>query len=755
MAPFAAVVVGGNEFYHDDHFRFSTPIAGMFAEAVRAHHLPLWNPWILTGTPLVAERGSLLAHPGMFLALVMQPSHAVGTLMVLLLGVLAAGSAALLGALAVRPVLAVGLGAAIGLSGPALSYTGNAPFLATLAFWPLILLAAHRLALGKRAVWSGGLALGMALLGGDLPGALLAALVALVVFVASGGRLRAEWPRLGATLVIALVVGAGSWCPVVWALPISERGAGIAASEAGRWSFHPAEMLGFLWPHPLGLPLPHFTFWPFRWLGEERLFLHSVWVGALVAAASVVALRRGAEALPRGLAVVACVLLVMATGEWTGLWPILRPLFTYLRYPSKLAGSAALLVALAGGVMLDRLLSAPRRLRNLALLVAGLGALGALGGTAVQSMLARRAGAEPAIVEAAAQALRADTIRVALLAAAVAGLGLLVERGRLALPRAASLLALLLLVDVAATTVDLLWTRPTVAPVRPGFLPDVGPRGPRVMRLAELAATRLALDEPAFSAEQLRHAALLSPMANAPHHASVLDPYGLYLGEVASAMARLAGSNPAALAEVTAADLVLAAPASRAPWLVSAVANQRLVAMGQVAAGAVVLRPSRAWPRSFLASAVSLLPADEIPSQLAAGVDRVLVTAERGLRGGRRVARQAEPLPPSLLGATASAPIPVTPTAWRPGEASYRIDTSAPALLVEMDAFAPGWQVFVDGEERTALQANLFGRAVVVPPGAHRVSWRFCPLLPVASLLASWIGLLVGVAVLLLRRRSA
>jgi hypothetical protein len=158
MAPFVSVLTGTSEFFHDDHFRFSTPMAGMVAEALRGGHLPLWNPWILTGTPLVAERGSMVAHPGMLLALVMEPSHAVGTLMVLLLGVLAAGSAALLRALAVRPVLATFSGAAIGLSGPALSYTSNAPFLATLAFLPLILLSALRIAEGRKAAIGGGLA---------------------------------------------------------------------------------------------------------------------------------------------------------------------------------------------------------------------------------------------------------------------------------------------------------------------------------------------------------------------------------------------------------------------------------------------------------------------------------------------------------------------------------------------------------------------------------------------------------------------
>ena len=753
MAPFFGVLTGRTEFYHDDFFRFTTPIATMFADAVRAGHLPLWNPWVLTGTPLVAERGSMIAHPGMLLALVMAPSHAVGTLMVLLLGVLAAGATALLRALAVRPVLALGVGAALGLCGPAVSYTGNPPFLGTLACWPLVLLAALRLARGKGSVWGGGLALGMALLGGDLPGALLAAVVAGFGFRAGGGSLRKQWPRLAAGGAIALVAGGGGWYPVVWALPLSERGAGIVASQAGRWSFHPGELLGFFWPHPLGLPLPHFTFWPFRWLEDERLFLHSVWVGALVSGASILALRRGGDRVARTFMVIALVLLVVATGTWTGLWVAFRPIFTYLRYPSKLAAPAALLIALAGAVVVDGLLDRPRSLRNLCLSVAGLGVLGATVGALLQSVLARKAGASPEVVEAAASALRAGTIRVALLATTGAALCMLRERGRLTLPRTSALLAVLLFLDVFAATADLTWTRPSISLARPGYLPEAGARGPRVMRLGELTTMRLALNEEGFSDEQFRLAALLSPLANVPFHAGVLDPYGMYGSELAVAMAELATTNPVALVEVSAADLVLAKPGSRASWLVRAVEGRQLVPVATIAAGAVVLRPTRTLPRSFLATSVSLAARHEIPRRLAQDPSRVLVGSERGLRAGAFCTLDPGTLPAALLTEPTQPVTGVTPLDWRPGESYYRITTAAPALLVEVEAFMPGWRVYVDGEEQTMLQANSFGRAVVVPAGTHQVRFRFSPRLVVASLFASWLALGVGVGVLLLRRR--
>ncbi len=748
MAPFASVLAGTRELYFDDHFRFSTPIASLYAEALRAFHLPLWNPWVLTGTPLVAERGSMVAHPGMLLALLFEPSHAVGVLLVLLLGGLAAGATGLLRDLGVRATLAIGVGAAIGLSGPALSYTGNAPYLATFACWPLVLWSALRLGRGEGSVWAGGLALGGALLGGDLPGALLAALVAAVLFWSAGGRARAAWPRLAAVLAIALVVGAGSWFPVLWALPFSERGAGIAASEAGRWSFHPGEILGFLWPHPLGLPLPRFTFWPFRWVGE-RLFLHSVWIGAVLSAAALLALRRRTPRPARALVAAAMVLLVAATGEHTPLWPLLRPLFTFVRYPSKLAAPAALLLALGGAVVLERLARSPRGPRNLCLWVAGLAGLGALAGPWIQSWLARRAHAPAELVVAAASQLRLGCACTAALAAAGVLLYLLVERNKLSLTRAASGLSVLLFLDVLVASSDLVWTRVPVVPQRPSYLPESAPRGPRVMRLAEVSLARLPLDDGAFTTEQLRQAALLHPLTNVGSRAGVLEPYGLYPGDLAAAMAELARANPVALAEVTASDLLLAAPDARAPWLAEAVRDGRLVPTVLSPAGAVVLETRRALPRSFVVSAASVVARAEVPSRLARDSSRVLLSRERCLHGGRVATAPVLESLASLVGAPTGAAEPIAPRAWRPGEASYQVALAAPSLLVEVDAFLPGWRVYVDGQEQPVLEANVFGRAVLVPPGEHTVHWRFFPPWVVAFLITSWLGVplvLVGIA---------
>jgi len=431
---------------------------------------------------------------------------------------------------------------------------------------------------------------------------------------------------------------------------------------------------------------------------------------------------------------------------------VLRPLFTFVRYPSKLAAPAALLLALAGAVVIEQLLAQPRKIRNLCLVVAGLGLLGCTVGVFLQSMLARKAGAPAELIALAAGNLRADTLRVALLAMVGAAIFYFVERGRLSPVRAAPLLAALIFLDVFATTAQLSWTRAPVTLERPAFLPEGGPRGPRVMRLEEVTHTRLGLNEKASSDEQLRQAALVSPLANLPMHVSVLQPYGLYIGEVGRAMAEMVALNPVALAEVTATDVVLAAPGASAPWLVKAVGDGRLVLTATVPAGALAFRVSHTMPRSFLAGAATLVPHDEIPRRLAERPSRVLISAEKGLRDGAFAAASA--IPASLLNGPASEPTAVFPTEWRPGSASYRISTAWPALLVEVDTFMPGWRAFVDGQEQPILQANLFGRAVVVPAGTHVVDWQFRPRLVVASLFMTWIALAFAMGALLLRRQG-
>ncbi len=60
---------------------------------------------------------------------------------------------------------------------------------------------------------------------------------------------------------------------------------------------------------------------------------------------------------------------------------------------------------------------------------------------------------------------------------------------------------------------------------------------------------------------------------------------------------------------------------------------------------------------------------------------------------------------------------------------NLEIQTQSPvlALLLLTDSYFPGWIATVDGIPTEILRANYTFRAVVVPPGIHRVSFRYIP----------------------------
>ena len=69
------------------------------------------------------------------------------------------------------------------------------------------------------------------------------------------------------------------------------------------------------------------------------------------------------------------------------------------------------------------------------------------------------------------------------------------------------------------------------------------------------------------------------------------------------------------------------------------------------------------------------------------------------------------------------------------------------AILVLADSYYPGWKAFVDGREEIIRRANLFFRAVPLPPGNHTVEFRYEPRSFTIGLAISSVAL-VGLALL-------
>lgn len=63
----------------------------------------------------------------------------------------------------------------------------------------------------------------------------------------------------------------------------------------------------------------------------------------------------------------------------------------------------------------------------------------------------------------------------------------------------------------------------------------------------------------------------------------------------------------------------------------------------------------------------------------------------------------------------------------KPETVKISVDAPQASLLVAKDQYYPGWIAEVDGEPTTIIRANLFNRAIEIPPGKHQVTFHYHP----------------------------
>lgn len=103
-------------------------------------------------------------------------------------------------------------------------------------------------------------------------------------------------------------------------------------------------------------------------------------------------------------------------------------------------------------------------------------------------------------------------------------------------------------------------------------------------------------------------------------------------------------------------------------------------------------------------------------------------------------------------------PVPASeaqPTlSYRPNEVTVRASPGEPALLVVSDAYNDGWQVRVDGHPARLYRANYALRGVWLPAGAHTVIFSYRPsALVIGTVVSGGAWLIVIAAALWSRRR--
>ena len=284
------------------------PTRVLVGELLRHGRLPLWDPYIWSGTPLLAGWNAGALYPGTWIFAVL-PAEAAWVLNVISVSVICGmGLYVFLRRLSCSPLASL-LGAlSFTYAGFMGGQSGHYGLVAGMSYTPWMLLAIHELAASpepraaRRWVALLGSCAGLVVLAGDPRSVSSAGIIALVYYLAVCWRswragLRPTTATVGVLtgLVVALLLSAAQWLPGLSFLHQSERAAATFTSfAAGSLTWHDLELLfvpGLVGADGLGLP---------GFAGAYNLPELSFAVGIVPLVAAFALFRRALRRRPRG-----------------------------------------------------------------------------------------------------------------------------------------------------------------------------------------------------------------------------------------------------------------------------------------------------------------------------------------------------------------------------------------------------------------------------------------------------------------------
>jgi hypothetical protein len=734
----------GRVLWYRDIYGYWLAQAESFVRVVAGGALPLWNPYVSFGLPMLADPSYQALYPVTWLNLVLRPGafytfYAVFHACLSGLGMLLLGRRLALGT---APAL---LAACVWISsGPFLGVTSQTHHFGSTAYVPWVLLALER-AMATRGTRSAIALAAVATLqafAGSADVCLMTAFAALLhVALQPGARIGAR--GLARLLLLALPLAAAlaalQWLPTVGILAAGLRLA-LAPETRLFWSLHPASLVDLLVPRLVsGLPwnegLRALLF------GAREPLFASVYLGAAAAVLAASALV-GPWSRMRVYASLGVALSLMAAlGRFAPLYPALAalPPLGLLRYPAKYTIAAAffwaLLVGLAGRDWLHEASQRRRAAAGLAGALLGCACLAAsvylyLRPSDVEEWLERGA---PAIAAAGVTLVAAGTCAWAA--------GLLAWCA----PSAGRARSVALAMLMALVVGDTAMAGRASIPFAPAELVRARPRA-----LALIApGSRVYFD----SGEQ---GDLLKAVARVPE--GWRRPWALALGNIellrppSAARWGLRGGYDGdftGLAPPLLSNLTLIVENAAGTPL-----GQRLLRLGGVDY-LVALGPAR-WPGLEAAGEVASVfqapitlwrVSDTRPRVFVAAAARVAVEPE-----SVRIlaAPDFDPAREVILAAGARRQAPEGFTAQvealeeHADRASYAVAAAHGGWLVVLETYHSGWQATLDGEPAPVLRADVLFRAVQVPPGRHVVAFRYRPAPVYAGLAASGAGVLAA-----------
>ncbi len=721
-----------------DAFRFHLPIKQYLIEQLSAGELPQWFPYEALGRPFIGGTHTGVFHPFtvLYFLLPVPDAYRASTLISYLLGALGAYMLGRVLHLSRPGALIAGI--AFTLSGYVVSMTDNIVYLYSICALPLFCAALEKALLDRRAwviapaaVWA------TVFLNGDVQTGYYYIFIAVAWTLARAPGSRLEAVRRLALAGVLAALLAGIQLGPAWAVFASSDRTqpALFREQALHWSTHPLRLVTML-ASPVGQykDLPAIG----RFFFGNPLRPWSVWAESLYLGVPVVGLAfLGAWRRHdlRVFALLGMLALVLTLGRYGGLYELFYqvvPLWSAFRYPEKLMGVVSFAVAMLAGAGLDVLRTgSPRPTAWLVTAAVCAGTWMGLRTDAAGVWAAASFGAP----ETLARSVTESAAHACLFSSAASlGIWLAVFGARHERLRGAWLAVTIVAIatlDLARANFAAYHTGPAEAatftpPLAQAIAGREGTLDPGRFRLISLRDSQYIAPEDigrlyGHDVQAIERRQALGMTHNAEFH---IETVYYYLPGLNAALPPNLGLEAAARFNV--AYYIGHRDHFR---------NQRFdgafIAELPDYGLALFRNPVQAKPRAYLSLR---------PEPATAPVDLQGLLLRPDFLNGQvdMIETSAETLPGPATGGTALI------ERYAPEEVRVRVDTPQRAVLILLDAFSAGWTATLDtGGEVPILRANVLTRAVVVPAGAHTITFRYETPLLKAGAWASLTGLLL------------
>lgn len=749
VAAFGRVALGRTVFADGDLFSYNYPLLHETARQWKLGEIPLWNPYIFGGTPLLAQMQSGAFYPPNALFLILPEWLAFGETILLHYSMCGVFAFLYLRSLQLLPAASCFGALVFMFSGFALSHLGHVSTVRTLPWLPLILCGFESWRRGGSGRWLalGAAAVGLMLLAGH-PQIPLYALMVVAAYVLwfglTGGPAERRRCLAGGAFIMAVGCALAGVQLVPTAVAVSEymrpdRG---SYDYFTNYSLHPIRLVNLLFPELVPGDLAELT----GYVGISTLFLAAL--GALLTVA------RGHPHRRHGLffSGLAAVALVLVLGKHTPLQALMFrvPVYNLFTVPARNWYEFTLAAAVLASLGLNALLApdGTARARRLGrrLLIALSGA--ALAAAAFALVVPQR---WPAFLPEEARDLASISLdspelmgRLPILAASLAMLGFGLGLGATA---GAARLALSVLLP-AILTIDLLSFGRSIYDQ---YDPAVLTKPPSTLDLFASQGEPfriLGLEEPEGLEQQKE---MLAHDYNAVLGVESINGFdSLMLGQID----RASGGSMPTYGLVAGADAYdtpnfrrfmdllnarfVLLPAQK-PHRLEPPRYREVLRTPLVA----VYENQEALPRMFVVSEAVAVSADVAVTALASGhvggrpfdlrslalveTPTVVGSAELPLAKRPRVA-QGTPARVTILGLS-------------PAEVRAVVESGMPGVLIHSANYSAGWRAWVDDAEVPVYRVDGLVQGIVLPAGRHAVRFRYEPASFVDGAALSLLGL--------------